>query len=124
MIGKEPAVKRTDMNNRFVLDYVGLKADKDNKIKIEIIRDGGTITDTVSVYYTSAIAIDSQYMAPKVATKYTVFNKDLVLSFPKGTVLQSTTTSGMVKFYPDNKLLFGIADPKDGVVERKTTMVT
>ncbi|GAB1158007.1 hypothetical protein YWY31_40320 [Paenibacillus illinoisensis] len=119
LVGKEPAVKRTDMNNRFVLDYVGLKADKDNKIKIEIIRDGGTITDTVSVYYTSAIAIDSQYMAPKVATKYTVFNKDLVLSFPKGTVLQSTTTSGMVKFYPDNKLLFGIADPKDGVVERK-----
>lgn len=119
LIGKEPAVKRTDMNNRFVLDYVGLKADKDNAIKIQIIRDGGTINDTINVYYTSAIAIDSQYMAPKVASKYTVFNKNVMLSFPKGTVLQSTTTSGMVKFYPDNKLLFGIADPKDGVVERK-----
>ncbi|OMF13014.1 hypothetical protein BK131_17400 [Paenibacillus amylolyticus] len=119
LIGKEPAVKRTDMNNRFVLDYVGLKADKNNAIKIQIIREGGTINDTVNVYYTGAIAIDSQFMAPKVANKYTVFNKNVVLSFPKGTVLQSTTTSGMVKFYPDNKLLFGIADPKDGVVERK-----
>lgn len=112
LIGKEPAVKRTDMNNRFVLDYVGLKADKNNAIKIQIIREGGTINDTVNVYYTGAIAIDSQFMAPKVANKYTVFNKNVVLSFPKGTVLQSTTTSGMVKFYPDNKLLFGIADQK------------
>src|SRR5690606_39025649 len=40
---------------------------------------------------------------------------------PKGTVLQNAVVpkNTVVKFYPDNKLLFGIADPTDGVVERR-----
>ncbi|MFK0524822.1 S-layer homology domain-containing protein [Paenibacillus illinoisensis] len=118
LIGKEPAEKRTDYNNRFVLDYVGLKPDKENKIKIEITRDGGTISDTVTVYYTSAVTTGSQYMAPKVANKYTAFNKNVQLSFPKGTVLQSKNSIGVTKFYPDNKLLFGIAEPRKGIVEK------
>ncbi|SEB17503.1 S-layer homology domain-containing protein [Paenibacillus sp. 276b] len=119
LIDKQPAVKRTDSNNRFVLDYVGLKPDKNNAIKIQITRPGGTINDTVNVFYTSTITTDTQYMAPKVANKYTVFNKELQLSLPKGTVLQSTTVRNMTKFYPDNKILFGIADPDKGIVERK-----
>ncbi|WDQ33188.1 S-layer homology domain-containing protein [Paenibacillus marchantiae] len=121
LINKEPATKRADMNDRFVLDYVGLKQDKSNAIKIQIIRDGSTINDTVNVFYTGTVTTDTQYMAPKVSNKYSVFNKKLELSFPKGTVLQSAakSSSGVVKFYPDNKLLFGIADPKDGVLERK-----
>ncbi|MBD8840663.1 S-layer homology domain-containing protein [Paenibacillus sp. CFBP 13594] len=118
LIGKEAAVKRPDYNNRFILDYVGLKADKENKIKISITRAGGTTNDTVTVYYTSAVTTDSQYMAPKVANKYTVFNKELTLSFPKGTVLQSENSIGITKFYPNNKLLFGIAEPAKGIVER------
>lgn len=118
LIGKEPAEKRTDYNNRFVLDYVGLKPDKDNKIKIEITRPGGTITDTVSVYYTSAVTTGSQYMAPKVANKYTALNKNISLSFPKGTVLQSQNAIGITKFYPNNKILFGIAEPRKGIVEK------
>lgn len=118
LVGKEAAVKRPDYNNRFILDYVGLKADKENKIKIEITRDGATITDTVTVYYTGAVTTDSQYMAPKVANKYTVFNKELQLSFPKGTVLQSENSIGITKFYPNNKILFGIAEPLKGIVER------
>lgn len=118
LIGKEVAEKRTDYNNRFVLDYVGLKPDKDNKIKIEITRDGGKISDTVSVYYTSAVTTSSQFMAPKVANKYTAFNKNLQLSFPKGTVLQSQNSIGITKFYPNNKVLFGIAEPRKGIVEK------
>lgn len=121
LIGKEAAVKRPDMDNRFVLDYVGLSPDKNNAIKIQITRDGGKINDTVNVFYTSTVGVDAQYMAPKVANKYTAFNKKLELSFPKGTILQSASksSSGVIKFYPDNKILFGIADPKDGVLERK-----
>ncbi|MBB6021668.1 hypothetical protein HNR77_002763 [Paenibacillus sp. JGP012] len=119
VIDKEQAVKRTDSNSRFVLDYVGLKPDKNNVIKIQITRPGGTINDTVNVFYTSTITTDTQYMAPKVANKYTVFNKKVELSMPKGTVLQSTTVRNMTKFYPDNKILFGIADPDKGIVERK-----
>lgn len=121
LIDKQPATPRSDIEDRFVYDYVGLKADKKTDIKIQVIRDGGTIDDVISVYYTSTATIDSQYMAPKVATKYSVFNKNLELSFPKGTLLQSASQvgGGVTKFYPDNKLLFGIADPKDGVVERR-----
>ncbi|WP_433922030.1 S-layer homology domain-containing protein [Paenibacillus taichungensis] len=121
LIDKQPATRRSDIEDRFVYDYVGLKANKTNAIKIQVIRDGGTINDTINVYYTGTVTIDSQYMAPTVSTKYSVFNKELELSFPKGTLLQSATQvgNGVTKFYPDNKLLFGIADPKDGVVERR-----
>ncbi|WP_434749170.1 S-layer homology domain-containing protein [Paenibacillus amylolyticus] len=121
LIGKEAAVKRPDMDNRFVLDYVGLTPDKNNAIKIQITREGGKINDTVNVFYTSTVGVDAQYMAPKVANKYSAFNKKLELSFPKATILQSATksSSGVIKYYPDNKILFGIVDPKDGVLERK-----
>ncbi|AIQ61299.1 S-layer homology domain-containing protein [Paenibacillus borealis] len=118
MIDKYEAVKRTDLENRFTYDFVGLKPDKATTIKIQIVRADSTLNDTISVYYASAIQIDTQYMAEKVATKYTVFNKALQLSFPKGTIMKGYTTTGAAKYYPDTKLLFGIADPVDGVVER------
>ncbi|MEK4239971.1 S-layer homology domain-containing protein [Paenibacillus sp. FSL H7-0714] len=120
IIDKEKAVRRTDLGaSRFVLDYVGLKQDKANAIKISIVRGGSTTTDTISVFYTGAVDVDSQYMAPKVADKYSVFNKGLELNFPKGTVMQSTDRRSLTKFYPDTKLRFGIAEPKTGVVERR-----
>ncbi|WP_435922742.1 S-layer homology domain-containing protein [Paenibacillus sp. DYY-L-2] len=123
IIGKEEAVRRTepDMSNRFTLDYVGLKPDKDNKIKIQIVRGTTTLNDEISVYYTGTVTVDSQFMAEKPATKYSIFNKKVELSFPKGTVMQSAVMNNdrITKFYPDTKLLFGIADPKDGVVERR-----
>ncbi|WP_019635593.1 S-layer homology domain-containing protein [Paenibacillus fonticola] len=124
-IGKEQAVKRTDLpageNARFVLDYVGLKKDGWTTIKIEVDRNGVKYNSDIKVYYASAVAIDSQFMAEKVSNKYSVFNKKLELSFPKGTVLQNAVVprNTVVKFYPETKLLFGIADPDDGVVERR-----
>ncbi|MGR6546100.1 S-layer homology domain-containing protein [Paenibacillus tundrae] len=119
VIDKENAKKLEGADNRFVLDYVGLKQDKSNKIKLTIDRDGVKTTDTIEVFYTGATGVDSQYMAPKVANKYTAFNKELELSFPKGTVMESTDINGIKTFYPDNKLLFGIADPTTGIVERR-----
>jgi len=121
IINKQEALKRPDLNNRFYLDYVGLKPDKANAIKIEVVRGKDKINQTIEVYYTSAVGVNSQYMSEKPATKYTVFNKSLELSFPKGTVLKTANvgTGEVAKYYPDNKFLFGIADPKDGVVERR-----
>lgn len=123
-IGKEPAIKRAvdaGQPSRFIYDYVGLKKDKWNTIKITIDRNGVESEAEVEVYYASEVAVDSQFMAEKVSNKYSVFNKQLELTFPKGTVLQNelVLTNEVVKFYPDNKLLFGIADPNDGVVERR-----
>ncbi|MBT2285182.1 S-layer homology domain-containing protein [Paenibacillus polymyxa] len=120
IIDKQPAAKlQGAATDRFVLDYVGLKPDKSNAIKITINRDGVTTNDTVNVFYTNAAGVDSQYMAPKVANKYSAFNKQVELSFPKGTIMESTDTRGIKKFYPENKLLFGIADPATGIVERR-----
>lgn len=125
IIDKGEAIKRTDLPDnapaRFIYDYVGLKPDKSTKIKIQIVRGQETLNETIEVYYTSAIAVDSQYMTEKPATKYSAFNKALELSFPKGTVLKTANVpeGSVTKFYPDNKLLFGIADPKTGIVERR-----
>ncbi|WP_172196371.1 S-layer homology domain-containing protein [Saccharibacillus qingshengii] len=118
--GKEEALKRPDLGkDRFTYDYVGLKQDKSTTIKFTIEQTGGKINGQVDVYYTGTVAVDAAYMAPKVAAKYSVFNKSLDLSLPKGTVLESTTLNGITKYYPDTKLMFGIADPTDGVVERR-----
>lgn len=120
LIGKEAATPRTDIPDRFIYDYVGLKPDKQNDIKIQIVRSDTTLNAVISVYYTTSVGVNTEYMAEKVSNKYTAFNKELTLSFPKGTILQSIPTgTDVTKFYPDNKILFGIADPKDGAVGRK-----
>ncbi|WP_433944346.1 S-layer homology domain-containing protein [Paenibacillus sp. SN-8-1] len=122
MIGKDQAkpLQIDGMKDRFVYDFVGLKPDKATAIKIQIVRANSTLNDTISVYYTSTVAVNSEFMAEKVANKYSVFNKGVELSFPKGTVLQTANPGlNVTQYYPDNKLLFGIADPKDGVVERR-----
>ncbi|MFC5700907.1 S-layer homology domain-containing protein [Cohnella faecalis] len=117
-IDKYQAVEQP--NSRFTFDYSDLKANKVTAIKIRVVRPSQTINDTVSVMYTNSIQIDSQYMEP-LKTKHSIFNKQIELTFPKGTILKSAyqNGSGITKFYTETKLLFGIADPTDGVVERR-----
>jgi hypothetical protein len=114
------ATKRTDLNNRFTYDFIGLKPDKLTSIKIQIQGANTTLSNTVQVFYSSAVQVDSQYMT-KLAAKLDAFNKNIQLTFPKGTVLKAANpnASGITKIYNDTSLLFGIADPADGVVERK-----
>lgn len=122
IIGKEEAtpIQLDGKKDRFIYDYVGLKPDKATKIKIDIVREDTTFSDTIEVYYTSTVDVNTQYMAEKVADKYSVLNKNVQLSFPKGTILQTANPGADVtQYYPNNKLLFGIADPEDGVVERR-----
>ncbi|MGG6312633.1 S-layer homology domain-containing protein [Paenibacillus macerans] len=122
LIGKEEAtpVQIDGKKDRFIYDYVGLKPDKATKIKIDIVREDTTFSDTIEVYYTSTVDVNSQFMAEKVAAKYSVLNKSVELSFPKGTILQTANPGqNVTQYYPDSKLLFGIADPEDGVVERR-----
>lgn len=120
VIDKEPAVLTPELGeDRYVLDYVGLKQDKNNSIKVVISTGATSYTETINIYYAGAVGVDSQYMPAKTASKYSVFNKSVELSFPKGTILQSETDLGITKFYPDAKILFGIASPENGIVERK-----
>ncbi|KIL36672.1 hypothetical protein SD71_06620 [Cohnella kolymensis] len=122
LIGGKPAVKRADLNDRFVYDYVGLKPDKLTAIKIQIKTAGNTLNDTVNVFYTASVQVDSQYME-KLGPKYAIFNKKLQLTFPKGTVLKSAypnlNSRRTSKLYNDTMILFGIADPVDGIVEKR-----
>lgn len=122
LIDKFEATPRQESGkeDRFVYDYVGLKPDKATKIKISIVRADTTFTDTIEVFYTSAVDVDSQFMAEKVSNKYTVLNKNIQLTFPKGTILQSANPgSNAIQYYPDTKLLFGIADPTYGTVGKR-----
>lgn len=122
LIDKYEATPRqeTGKEDRFVYDYVGLKPDKATKIKITIVRADTTFTETIEVFYTSAVDVDSQYMVEKVSNKYSVLNKSIQLSFPKGTILQSANPGlNAIQYYPDTKLLFGIADPVYGIVGKR-----
>ena len=113
------ATKRPDMSDRFIYDFIGLKPDKETVMKLVITRPGGTLNQSVTVFYASAIQKDTEFMEP-IKTKHSVFNKGLELSFPKGTILKSDSpANGVTQFYDKTNLLFGIADPADGVVERK-----
>lgn len=108
------AEKRRDIEDRFIATVTNLKVNKDNKIKLTVKRASGDLSETVNVYYAGDVGVDSMYME-KMSNKHTVFDKKLQLTFPKNTVLRRSSDN---KIYPDNMLLFGIADPVDGVVGR------
>ncbi|MCM3786029.1 S-layer homology domain-containing protein [Neobacillus mesonae] len=118
VVGKEAAVLNLQ-TGRYELDYVGLKQDRNNVVEVEISTGETSYTETFNVFYTGAVGVDSQFMPTKTANKYSVFNKTLELSFPKGTILQSKTDLGITKYYPNTKILFGIANPDNGIVERR-----
>lgn len=119
--GEEAALRQeAGMTDRYIYDYTGLKANKSTKISVQIVRADTSFKDSIEVYYASAVNVDSQFMTEKVATKYSVFDKRIELSFPKGTILQTAYPgTSAIEYYPDNKLLFGIADPENGVVGKR-----
>lgn len=123
LVDGNPAVKRSDVEDRYVYTYIGLKPDKDQTIKITVKRPGGTtVTATKTVYYTSTVQKGSAYME-KMSTKFSMFNKGLTLTFPKGTVLKTTADPNdpnppQPQYYDRNNLMFGIANPADGVVQK------
>jgi hypothetical protein len=113
------ATKRPDMNDRFIYDFIGLKPDKETTLKLVITRPGGKLNQSITVFYASSIQKDSEFME-KISNKHSIFDKNLELTFPKGTILQSANpANGVTQFYDKTNLLFGIADPSDGVVERR-----
>lgn len=120
LINGEKAEKRADYSDRFILDYTGLKPSRNNSIKVVINRPAGNLNATVDVYYAYSNQIGSQHME-QLSRKHSVFDKKLELTFPRGTILRKANPSlnnNVEQFYDNTKLLFGIASPNDGVVER------
>ncbi|WP_028559259.1 S-layer homology domain-containing protein [Paenibacillus pinihumi] len=132
-INKVPAKKVTfrdynDMVNgeprlipAFSAHVTNLKAGKDNKIDIVITRGKDKITDFFNVKYVPE-NIPGGQMLQKMASSHKVFDNKLTLSFTKGTNLirpdynLPENLKGQV--YEGNNLLFAIANPEDGVVDR------
>lgn len=121
LVDGKAASPRTDIADRYTYTYIGLKAQKDQNIKITINRKGGAKNETITVYYTGTVQPGSQFMQ-KLGNKHTMFDGNLLLEFPKNTVLKTARPSQGIqeatKYYDRNNLLFGIAAPNDGVVER------
>lgn len=122
LIGKEKAEPHPTIEGRFVYDYIGLRPNRDNKIDITVRRGSTTIKDSINIYYVDTVGIGSQVME-KMDRRHRVLDRSVELTFPRGTVLKTVEPIDSVKvtkYYTDQYLLFGIADPTDGVVERVT----
>ncbi|CAM3348641.1 S-layer-like y domain-containing protein [Paenibacillus lupini] len=99
----------------------GLKANKVTDIPIVITRGKDKLTDELSVNYEPANIPGAQY-TETMASSHKVFDGTLSLTFPKSTKLvrptYNSTTNNASQIYSGNQLLFGIANPVDGVLNR------
>ncbi|XEC95355.1 S-layer homology domain-containing protein [Paenibacillus tarimensis] len=98
-----------------------LKAGKETKIKIVITNANDTINDTLSVTYVSENIPGAQYRE-EMSSSHKLFDKALTLTFPKNTNLirsdYNTPDNLKTQVYAKNELVFAIANPFDGVVDR------
>lgn len=105
----------------FKVRVTGLKENKETAIPIIITRGKDKITDTLKVNYQPANIPGAQY-TETMATSHKAFNGSLSLTFPKNTKLirpsYNATASNSSQIYSGNQLLFGIANPTDGIVNR------
>jgi hypothetical protein len=129
-IGKEAAkkVKFIDYSqstpqfiDAFSLTVKDLKPNKNSEIEFTITRGKDKIIDSFNMVYQPANIPGAQYLE-KMQKTHKVFEGNLVLSFAKNSKLvrpsynASTNFAGQV--YSGNDILFAIASPNDGIVDR------
>ncbi|MCM3628090.1 S-layer homology domain-containing protein [Paenibacillus glycanilyticus] len=105
----------------FKVRVTGIKENKETAIPIVITRGKDKITDTLKVNYQPANIPGAQY-TETMASSHKAFNGSLALTFPKNTKLirpsYNSTSGNSSQIYSGNQLLFGIANPTDGIVNR------
>lgn len=129
-VGKEVAkkVKFIDYNqstpvmiDAFSVTVKDLKPNKENDIKFTITRGEDKINDSFEMVYQPANIPGAQFLQT-MQSSHKVFDGKLVLAFAKNSKLvrpsynSSTDFSGQV--YSGNDILFAIASPNDGIVDR------
>ncbi len=124
MIGKDKATTIPEKPDHFLYEYDTLKPGKDNVIKFTVVRGKDKINGQVNVYYANSELVGAMFRGP-FKTKMDAFSKKLSLSFPKDTYLKTkqardASEMGTNEILKNQKLLFGIADLKDGMVEHVT----
>ncbi|CAG5091478.1 S-layer domain protein [Thermobacillus xylanilyticus] len=99
----------------------GLKANKPTNIKFVITSGSEKIQDTLTVTYTPENIPGAQVMET-MKNKHTPFGNALTLSFERGTNLirrdYNVPQEYKTQVYNGNNILFAIANPTDGVVDR------
>lgn len=111
-----------DKVNAYKSLITNLKANKDTKIEIEIIRADKSYKSEFTVRYVPTSIPGAQYMET-MKNSHKVFEGKLNLQFEKGTNLirRDYNAPDMYKtqVYNGNSMLFAIANPTDGVVDRR-----
>jgi hypothetical protein len=132
-IGKEAAKKityreyngNTDVNGTpieaFRAVVKDLRANREQKISFTIKRGDDSIKQDLVVKYVPTNIPGAQTMAT-MASSHKVFNNALTLTFTKGTQLirpgYNDSVNHATQVYNNNEILFAIANPNDGIVDR------
>ncbi|MEF2244034.1 S-layer homology domain-containing protein [Paenibacillus sp. IITD108] len=134
MVGKEQAEKITFINyvageekyqEAFRYVYKNLGANKDTKIPFTITRGKDTIKQELIVKYVPTNIPGAQALQT-MAASHKVFNNALTLTFPKNTQLirpnrkdLDSIIKGENHIYNQHDILFAIANPDDGIINRR-----
>jgi len=98
-----------------------LRAGRDTKIPFTITRGDDTIKQELTVKYVPT-NIPGAQMMETMASSHKLFNNSLTLTFSKNTQLirpdYNASTGHATQVYNGNDLLFAIANPNDGIVDR------
>lgn len=112
------SVDNEEGRQRFVAD-IPLKVGQ-NKITVIITRGEQTITDTIQVFYSDAIITGAGFRQTLGKnTRFRVFDRNLELRFPKGTILTATAIEEQKHFSKllnEIPIMFGMADPNIGII--------
>lgn len=100
---------------------MNLKPNKKNTIKFTITKGTEKTTGQFDIMYAQDLIPGAQWMEP-MKNAHSVFNGAVQITFPKDTYLRRMDPKSPNKYktqvYADHSLLFGIANPEDGVVDR------
>ncbi|QNK58340.1 S-layer homology domain-containing protein [Paenibacillus sp. PAMC21692] len=98
-----------------------LRAGRDTKIPFQITRGEDTIKQELTVKYVPT-NIPGAQMLETMASSHKLFNNSLTLTFTKNTQLirpnYNNSNGHATQVYNGNDLLFAIANPNDGIVDR------
>jgi hypothetical protein len=117
LIGKEKMVKSSKNSGIFRLEVKNLKKGK-NTIKYTIVSGEEKKNKSFNITYSNEVSEGAQYKSSlSKSGKVSVFDGNLVLNVPKGTVLRQALggeDAPTINLFDERNIIFGIANPVDG----------
>jgi hypothetical protein len=118
LFGKDAAVKPNAGVDLFRYEVKNLKAGK-NTVKFTVVRGTQKINGSFIVYNTNTPVVGAQHKQV-ISSRMRVFGNKIELEFPRGTLLMRNNADSAVNqlISSERSILFGIADPDDGRVDK------